>query len=118
VQHGDTQKWWREVRKCEVGTWYPDRDAAAEAERVTIRAEQPKYNRRRATGDTPIRNLRVANELWEAIRVTAREQGRTLTDVITDFLRWYLRMPGAKLPERPPRNAPAAPGPEASQRKD
>lgn len=65
---------------------------------------------RPATGKTPVRNLRVVSEVWEPALDAAREQGRTLTDVIIQFLRWYLRMPGAKLPERPPRKPPAASG--------
>jgi hypothetical protein len=63
---------------------------------------------RPATGKTPVRNLRVVNEVWQPALEAAREQGGTITDVITQFLRWYLRMPGAKLPERPPRKPPAA----------
>ena len=58
------------------------------------------------TGKTPVRNLRVVNEVWEPALEAAREQGGTITDVITQFLRWYLRMPGAKLPDRPPRKPP------------
>jgi hypothetical protein len=63
---------------------------------------------RPATGKTPVRNLRVVNEVWQPALEAAREQGGTLTDVITEFLRWYLRIPGAKLPERPPRRPPAS----------
>jgi len=58
---------------------------------------------RPATGKTPVRNLRVASEVWQPALEAAREQGNTITDVITQFLRWYLRVPGAKLPERPAR---------------
>ena len=63
---------------------------------------------RPATGKTPVRNLRVTGDVWEPALEAARERGGTITDVITQFLRWYLRMPGAKLPERPPRKPPAA----------
>lgn len=63
---------------------------------------------RPATGKTPVRNLRVVNDVWQPALEAAREQGRTLTDVITEFLRWYLRTPGVKLPERPPRKPPAS----------
>lgn len=61
---------------------------------------------RPATGKTPVRNLRVVNEVWHPALDAAREQGNTITDVITQFLRWYLRVPGAKLPERPARKPP------------
>jgi hypothetical protein len=60
---------------------------------------------RPATGQTPVRNLRVANDVWLPALAAARHSGATLTDVITQFLRWYLRLPGAKLPERPERRA-------------
>lgn len=62
---------------------------------------------RPATGKTPVRNLRVAPDVWQPALSAAREQGSTITDVITQFLRWYLRTPGAKLPERPERKPPA-----------
>jgi len=60
------------------------------------------------TGKTPNRNLRVVDEVWKPALASAKTQGQTITDVITQFLRWYLRHPGAKLPERPPRQPPAA----------
>src|SRR5581483_6992706 len=45
---------------------------------------------RPATGQTPVRNLRVANDVWLPALAAARDSGSTLTDVITQFLRWYL----------------------------
>lgn len=63
---------------------------------------------RPATGKTPVRNLRAPDDVWQPALDAAREQGSTLTDVIMQFLRWYLRVPGAKLPERPPRKPPAS----------
>lgn len=58
---------------------------------------------RPATGKTPVRNLRVVDEVWKPALDRAQADGRTITEVITQFLRWWLRIPGAKLPERPPR---------------
>lgn len=51
---------------------------------------------RPATGKTPVRNLRVPDEIWEPALAKAHEEGRTLTDVIKDFLREYIA------PEKPP----------------
>lgn len=62
---------------------------------------------RPATGKTPVRNLRVVDEVWKPALAAARSSSDgTITDVIIKFLRWYLREPGAKLPDRPARPAP------------
>lgn len=45
---------------------------------------------RPATGKTPVRNLRVPNDVWKPALEKAHEEGRTLTDVITEFLRGYI----------------------------
>ena len=39
---------------------------------------------------TPLRNIRVADELWSAARAKAASQGTTLTAVIVAFLRRYV----------------------------
>lgn len=64
---------------------------------------------RPATGKTPVRNMRIADDVWLPALAAARDSGHTMTEVFIQFLRWYLRTPGAKLPERPPRRAPGAP---------
>lgn len=40
---------------------------------------------------TPIRNIRVDDELWDAVKKKAAEQGRTVTDVIREALRRYVK---------------------------
>ena len=45
---------------------------------------------RPATGATPIRNVRVPDPLWEAAKAEAREEGRTITDVINTALHQYV----------------------------
>lgn len=45
---------------------------------------------RPATGKTPLRNIRVPDELWEAAKVEAKEEGRSLTDVIVSDLHRYV----------------------------
>lgn len=48
---------------------------------------------------TPIRTLRVDNDLWQQFGDLAEDRSATLRD----FIRWYVREPGAKLPPRPSR---------------
>ena len=40
---------------------------------------------------TPIRSVRVPEELWQAAQAVAARQDRTLTDVINDALRRYVK---------------------------
>lgn len=48
---------------------------------------------------TPIQRFRLETELWDAFgRLVGTRQRSGL---IRDFIRWYLREPGAKLPDRP-----------------
>ena len=50
------------------------------------------------TGVTPIQHVRVADDDWGDLKAVA---GRGLPDIVRQLIRWYLRRPGAKLPERP-----------------
>jgi predicted HicB family RNase H-like nuclease len=45
---------------------------------------------RPATGKTPLRNIRVPSELWSAAMAEAKEEGRSLTDVIVSDLHRYV----------------------------
>ncbi len=54
------------------------------------------------TGITPVRTLRVPDPDWSDFHQLT---GRELAGVIHQFIRWYLRRPGAKLPTRPERKA-------------
>lgn len=51
---------------------------------------------RPATGKTPLRNLRVPDGVWNAAKVKAEAEGRTLTDVILACLRRYISTPPRK----------------------
>lgn len=42
------------------------------------------------TGETPIRHVRVDDNLWSQIGEIAAEQGRTVTAVVVDALRRYV----------------------------
>ncbi|MEU8839910.1 hypothetical protein AB0D97_12385 [Streptomyces roseus] len=45
---------------------------------------------RPATGKTPVKNIRVPQELWDAAKNEAAAEGRTLTDVILGDLHRYV----------------------------
>jgi hypothetical protein len=60
---------------------------------------------RPATGKTPLRNIRVPAELWDAAMKEAKAEGRTLTDVIVSDLHRYVN--------RRRRERGATDGPEA-----
>jgi hypothetical protein len=48
---------------------------------------------RPATGETPSRNVRVPDGLWKAAQEKAKQEGRTMTDVIVAYLRRYISTP-------------------------
>jgi hypothetical protein len=52
---------------------------------------------------TTNRVVRLGDE-WEELGEVTGKRGRA--EIIRQLVRWYLRYPGAKLPERPPRNDP------------
>lgn len=45
---------------------------------------------RPATGKTPLRNVRVPDDLWQAAKEEAAAEGRSLTDVILGDLHRYV----------------------------
>lgn len=45
---------------------------------------------RPATGKTPLKNIRVPQDLWDAAKEEAAAEGRTLTDVILSDLHRYV----------------------------
>lgn len=53
---------------------------------------------------TPIKPVRIADELWDAAgRAAARsEPPADRSTLIRDFFAWYTRAPGSKMPKRPP----------------
>lgn len=48
------------------------------------------------TGKTPVRNLRVPEDIWRAAQQKAAAEGRTLTDVIVAYLKRYASTPPRK----------------------
>lgn len=56
---------------------------------------------------TQHRSVRVSDEDWGDFDTAAKFLGSDRGTVIKQFIRWYLRRPGAKLPERPERHSRA-----------
>lgn len=50
---------------------------------------------------TQHRSIRVPDETWESAMTVSHEQGTSAGQLCREFLDWYLRKPGAKLPKRP-----------------
>jgi hypothetical protein len=50
---------------------------------------------------TQHRSVRVSDEDWADLEAAAAVLGADRASVIRQFIHWYLRRPGAKLPERP-----------------
>lgn len=57
------------------------------------------------TGETPIQHVRISQEDWDDFRAVL---GRRAPSVVRELIRWYIRRPGARLPERPTQDAIAA----------
>jgi len=51
------------------------------------------------TGEMPIQHVRAADDDWADLD-TASDGRRP--EVVREFIRWYLRRPGSRLPDRPP----------------
>lgn len=43
------------------------------------------------TPGTPVRTVRIPDEMWDALRLRADERGETVTAVVLRALRQYLR---------------------------
>ena len=57
--------------------------------------------------NTPHRSIRLEDELWIPLDGAARANGLDRSGLIRQFVRWYLHVPGAKLPPRPGRRLAA-----------
>lgn len=45
---------------------------------------------------TPVRGIRVEDELWRAAQDKAKTEGRTMTDVLVAYLKRYVAAPPRK----------------------
>lgn len=50
---------------------------------------------------TKVRSIRLEQDLWDDLGPAAQKVGHDRAGVIRQFVRWYLRRPGADLPQRP-----------------
>jgi len=55
----------------------------------------------KAVNPTPLRNLRVPDDLWERFGAATDSLDTNRTEWLIAAMRWCLREPGAKLPPRP-----------------
>lgn len=62
---------------------------------------------------TPARQMRIGDE-WYDFDAAAKAAGTDRATVVREFIAWYLREPGAKMPARPDRDLWESP-PEESQ---
>lgn len=63
---------------------------------------------RPATGKTFVARARIPLDKWDRFGELAAELGTDRSKVLNDFVSWYLRERGARLPERPARKTPEA----------
>ena len=85
AQHAYDKDWWADVANITLAR-YPSRTAAAAAETDAIREETPVKNVQRMTGRTPLRPVRVTDDLWYAAMERAKERGVSLSAVIRKAL--------------------------------
>lgn len=65
----------------------------------------PRKPGRPATGKKPTRSARVADEEWGPF---AAATGDELPRILGQLVAWWARVPGAKMPPRPPVTKPPA----------
>lgn len=112
--HAGEKTWWTEVASKTV-EWFQNRLLAQAAEAEAIAIEAPRYNvehsQTRRRGDArgeyrskypKPRQIRIATRMWLDFGHAAKAAGTTRGAAVGQFIAWYLRKPGAKLPPRPP----------------
>ena len=52
---------------------------------------QSRFRRVPNQPKTPNRTVRISDELWQAVKIRAKERGETVTEVIVRALQRYLR---------------------------
>jgi hypothetical protein len=112
--HAKEKSWWPEVANRTV-EWFDNRAAAEAAEFTAIVTEDPRYNvehsttRKRGDAKTEYqspydkpRRMRAPLDEWAGLGAATKAMGVTRAAAVREFMRWYMRRPGAKLPDRPP----------------
>jgi hypothetical protein len=63
--------------------------------------------KQRTEGHTPLRQVRIPDDEWQAFGAYVGDRERTR--VLREFIRWHLRWPDAKQPEPPRAKEPVLP---------
>lgn len=50
---------------------------------------------------TKQQNFRLPDEIWDEFGTAARSMRTDRSRLLVEFVMWYLRLPGARLPARP-----------------
>lgn len=56
--------------------------------------------KQKTDGHTPMRPIRIPDDEWEALGQAVGERNRAR--LIREYIRWHLRWPGTKQPDRAP----------------
>lgn len=91
----------RELAYLAVPFWASDALKMAREERAAAGIVLHRLAQRTGAAD-PRRTVRFEDKLWDALRPAAMANGHDRAGLIAQFVRWYLRVPGASLPARPP----------------
>ncbi|WP_169739757.1 GIY-YIG nuclease family protein [Amycolatopsis taiwanensis] len=119
--HKANKPWWTQIANISL-EHFDRREDVEEAEARAILEENPLYNvvGRPAMGPvkptvsrgTARQTFRADEDLWETFGASVEAAGaKDRSVVLRDFMRWYNREPGARLPKRPSnveRESPAA----------
>jgi len=93
--HSRMTPWWSEVAATELH-WFATHMAAWDSEKRAIDEEGPRYNGsgrgdgRPPTGQTPARNFRIADAVWNAAAAIAAQRGETMPAVVAQALQRYV----------------------------
>lgn len=112
--HAGEKTWWPQVARKTV-EWFPLRSEAEQAEIAAIAKEGPRYNvahsvsrkpgdaRKEDTGRYGYQvKFRESKTTWARFGQAAEVAGTNRSAILLAFMRWYIRRPGTKLPQRPP----------------
>lgn len=111
--HKGEKRWWGEVATKTLD-WFTTREEAERVEESAIVNERPRYNvthsETRQPGDAKgdntgryrhLAKVRILTSDWVLFGQAAKVAGTNRSALLLEFMRWYLRKPGARLPERP-----------------
>ena len=116
--HRGLKPWWNEVVRKAV-EWHETRTEAAQAEAAAVRDENPRYNLTQPAEDgsaayrlrtpkpkgvvpvIPTRYFAVPDDEWNGFGSAVKLSYSNRTKITREFIRWFTRQPGAKMPKRP-----------------